>query len=286
MCRIAAIEAFTEMLIRRTISYQPVVRRFSNSKVVAQQQPPILVENKGVVSTIIINRPRVKNALDRESAELLAEKVRDFESDDSIRVGVLCGIESFCSGADLKAIGSGSFNRLEDEGNAPLGVSRYELSKPMIAAVSGYAVAGGLELALWCDMRVMEVDAIFGVFCRRFGVPLIDGGTVRLPRLIGLSHAMDLILTGRAVTASEALRMGLANRVVPVGHARHEAEALALQIASFPQECMLADRSSAYRQHALPLQDALRQEFAGGKPIAKNKLAEGIRRFLSKDYKK
>lgn len=249
-------------------------------------ETPVLVEKNGCVMTIILNRPLVKNAIDFECAELLAEKVNEFEGDDSIKIGVLCGIEGFCAGADLKAIGSGTFNRLEDHGNAPLGPSRFELSKPMIAAVSGHAVAGGMELALWCDMRVMEEDAIFGVFCRRWGVPLIDGGSVRLPRLIGLSRAMDLILTGRAVDSTEALAIGLANRVVPRGQARKAAEELALLISSFPQECLLADRRSAYRQHHLSVKDALQQEFAGGKPIAQNKLLDGINKFLSKEYKK
>ena len=249
-------------------------------------QPSVIVETKGFVSTILINRPLVKNAIDFECAELLAQKIKEFELDDSIRTGVLCGVDGFCAGADLKAIGSGTFNRLEDDGNAPLGPSRFELSKPMIAAVSGFAVAGGMELALWCDMRVMEEDAVFGVFCRRWGVPLIDGGSVRLPRLIGLSRAMDLILTGRAVDSAEAYSIGLANRVVPKGQSRAAAEKLAAEIAAFPQECMLADRKSAYRQHHLSVKDALRQEFAGGKPIAQNKLLDGINKFLSKEYKK
>ena len=266
--------------IERVPSIKLVVKRFVSS------QPPVLVERNGCVSTIILNRPLVKNAIDFECAELLAQKIREFESDESIKVGVLWGVEGFCAGADLKAIGSGTFNRLEDDGDAPLGPSRFELSKPMIAAVSGHALAGGMELALWCDMRIMEDDAIFGVFCRRWGVPLIDGGSVRLPRLIGLSRAMDLILTGRAVDSTEALGIGLANRVVPKGQARKAAEELAHLIASFPQECMLADRKSAYRQHNLSVQEALKQEFAGGKPIAQHNLTDGINKFLSKDYKK
>jgi enoyl-CoA hydratase len=246
----------------------------------------VLIEKNGFVTTIILNRPHVKNAVDFECAERLAEAFREFESDENARVAVLFGGESFCAGADLKAIGSGTFNRLEDHGDAPLGPSRMELSKPMIAAVAGHAVAGGMELALLCDMRVMEEDAIFGVFCRRWGVPLIDGGSVRLPRLIGLSRAMDLILTGRAVESAEALQMGLANRVVSKGQARQAAEDLARQIGAFPQECMLADRQSAYRQHHLSVPEALKQEFRGGKPIAQNKLLDGINKFLSKEYKK
>ena len=267
-------------MIRRNIICRCLKRQFS-----AANLPSVLVEKNGFVTTFSLNRPACKNAIDFECAELLAEKMKEFEEDEEARVGVLCGVDTFCSGADLKAIGNGTFNRLEDYGNAPLGPSRMELSKPIIAAVSGYAVAGGLELALWCDMRVMEEDAIFGVFCRRFGVPLIDGGTVRLPRLIGLSRAMDLILTGRPVDATEALHIGLANRVVPKGQARSAAEELAHTIAAFPQECMLADRHSAYRQHNLSVHDALKQEFRGGKPIAQDKLLDGISRFLSKDCK-
>jgi enoyl-CoA hydratase len=245
----------------------------------------VLVEKSGCVTTIVINRPHVKNAVDFECAARLEEAFRAFEDDENARVAVLYGGETFCSGADLKAIGSGTFNRLEDYGPGPMGPSRMEISKPVVAAVSGFAVAGGLELALLCDMRVMEEDATFGVFCRRFGVPLIDGGTVRLPRLIGLSRAMDMILTGRPVDAEEALQIGLANRVVPKGQSRQAAEELARQIGSFPQECMLADRHSAYRQHDMSVQDALKQEFKGGKPIAQNKLMDGISRFLNKEYK-
>lgn len=271
-------------LVNRLRGGLKVVSKFNLST--SSNQPSVLVEKHGVVWTIILNRPLLKNAIDYECAESLAAKITEFENDPTVRVGVLCGADGFCAGADLKAIGSGTFNRLENHGNAPLGPSRFELSKPMIAAVSGFAVAGGMELALWCDMRVMEEDATFGVFCRRWGVPLIDGGSVRLPRLIGLSRAMDLILTGRAVDSKEALAIGLANRVVPTGQARRAAEELALQIASFPQECMLADRQSAYRQHNLSVKEALEQEFRGGKPIAQNKLLDGINKFLSKEYKK
>ena len=252
----------------------------------AHPDKSVIIEKNGYVTTIILNRPIVKNAIDFECAEQLSVAFREFDEDENARVGVLYGGETFCAGADLKAIGSGNFNRLEDHGDAPLGPSRMELSKPMIAAVSGFAVAGGMELALLCDMRVMEEDAIFGVFCRRWGVPLIDGGTVRLPRLIGLSRAMDLILTGRAVDSTEALQIGLANRVVPKGQARSAAEELARLIGSFPQDCLLADRKSAYRQHNMTVQEGLRQEFKGGKPIAQDKLLDGIHRFLKKEYKK
>src|ERR671934_2767209 len=185
----------------------------------------IRVERAGPVTTVVLDRPEARNAVDRETAAALADAFRAFEADAQARVAVLWGAGgTFCAGADLKAIGSGRGNRLESEGDGPMGPSRMLLSKPTIAAVAGYAVAGGLELALWCDLRIMEEDAQVGVFCRRWGVPLVDGGTVRLPRLIGMSRALDLILTGRAVTADEALAMGLANRVVPSGQARNAAE--------------------------------------------------------------
>lgn len=276
------------------VAMKPVLRRIHLTtklvlcrKFTGINQQSVVVEKSGYVTTIILNRPLVKNAVDFECAQRLEEAFRNFAEDENARVAVLYGgNETFCAGADLKAIGGGKFNRLEDDGAGPMGPSRMEISKPVIAAISGFAVAGGLELALLCDMRVVEEDAIFGVFCRRFGVPLIDGGTVRLPRLIGLSRAMDLILTGRPVDATEALQMGLANRVVPKGQSRQAAEELARLIGAFPQECMLADRLSAYRQHDLSVQDALRLEFKGGKPIAQNKLQDGISRFLSKEYKK
>jgi enoyl-CoA hydratase len=215
--------------------------------------------------TIILSRPEVKNAVDREAAEALADAFRRFEADDEVRVAVLWGAGgTFCAGADLKAIASGSPNRLDPEGDGPMGPSRMLLDKPVVAAISGYAVAGGLELALFCDLRVVEEDAVLGVFCRRWGVPLIDGGTVRLPRLIGLSRALDLILTGRAVSASEALSMGLANRVVKAGTARLEAEALAREIAAFPQGCMRGDRRSAYEQHDRSFDAAMANEWRHG----------------------
>ena len=210
----------------------------------------VSVEKNGRITTVILDRPEVRNAVDRPTAQALADAFRAFEADDEAWVGVFVGANgTFCSGADLKSFADESRrNRLEADGDAPMGVSRLVLSKPVIAAVSGYAVAGGLELALWCDLRVVEEDAIMGVFCRRWGVPLIDGGTVRLPRLIGMSRALDMILTGRPVDAQEALQFGLANRVMPTGQGREGAEALAAQLCQFPQFCMRMDRRSVYAQ--------------------------------------
>lgn len=242
----------------------------------------VLIEKKGPVTTIIINRPEVRNAVDRPTAVALAEAFRAFEADGEALVAVLTGAEGcFCAGADLKALVEGRLNRLEEEGDSPMGPARMWLEKPVIAAVSGYAVAGGLELALWCDMRVVERDAIFGVFCRRWGVPLIDGGTIRLTRLIGQSHAMDMILTGRPVEAEEALRMGLANRVVEPGTSRAEAEVLAGQLSCVPQRCLLSDRRSAYEQWDLAFQAALKNEFRLGlATIESGETSEGVRRFI------
>lgn len=240
------------------------------------------IERDGPVTTVILSRPEVRNAVDREAAQELASAFRAFDADPGALVGVLAGDHGqFCAGADLKAFASGQVNRIEPEGDAPMGPSRMLLSKPVIAAISGYAVAGGLELALWCDLRVMEEDAVVGVFCRRWGVPLIDGGTVRLPRLIGLSRALDLILTGRPVGAQEALTMGLANRVVPHGQARSAAEQLARELARFPQECMRNDRLSAYEQWTLSLDDALVNEFRHGMESLRAGAAEGAQRFAS-----
>jgi len=243
----------------------------------------VRTEKKGVVTTIIINRPEVRNAVDGATARELAEAFRQFERDDQALVAVLTGEGgSFCAGADLKAVsgGEGEPNRMNPEGDGPMGPSRMVFTKPVIAAVAGHAVAGGLELAILCDMRVVEEDAVFGVFCRRWGVPLIDGGTVRLPRLIGLSNALDMILTGRPVGAEEALRMGLANRVVKKGTARAEAEALAEQIARFPQKCMRSDRLSAYQQFDLGFEQAMRNEFELGlKTVESGETVEGATRF-------
>lgn len=242
----------------------------------------VVIEKKDCITTIIINRPQAKNAVDGITAQELAIAFRNFEEDENAKVAVFCGAGgTFCAGADLKAIaGNGTPNRTEPKGDGPMGPSRMILSKPVIAAISGYAVAGGLELALWCDMRVIEENAVMGVFCRRWGVPLIDGGTIRLPRLIGLSRALDLIMTGRPVEADEALQMGLANRVVPTGTSRMAAEALARQIAAFPQVCMNHDRLSAYEQFDLDFEKAFLNEFHHGmKAIKAKETFSGAKRF-------
>jgi enoyl-CoA hydratase len=247
----------------------------------------VYMEKKGKVCTVIIDRPNVRNAIDKNTAEQLADSFRAFERDDSAFVAVLWGHGGcFCAGADLKAVSSNPLDALRhnpdmsEEG--PLGPTRMVLSKPVIAAVSGYAVAGGLELACWCDIRVVERDAVFGVFCRRFGVPLIDGGTQRLPRLIGMSRAMDMILTGRPVGAEEALAFGLANRVVEVGKAREEAERLATQIAEFPQICLRSDREAALRGFGLEFGAALKLEFDLGLQVIKSgEAGQGASRFAT-----
>ena len=241
----------------------------------------VRIEKKGVVSTIIMDNPDVRNAVDGPTAKALADAFREFERDDETKIAVLWGAHgSFCAGANLKAIAEGYANRVNKTGDGPMGPSRMLLSKPVIAAVAGYAVAGGLELALWCDLRVVERNAVFGVFCRRFGVPLIDGGTIRLPRLIGLSRALDMIITGRAVGAQEALEFGLANRVVDVGQSRPEAEKLAQEIAAFPQTCLREDRLSAYEQYGLNMKQALENELEHGiKTLASGEIFEGARRF-------
>lgn len=240
----------------------------------------IRVEKKGPVMTIVIDRPFAKNAVDRSTADALAEAFRGFEQDEEASVAVLTGAgDTFCAGADLKAVARGEGNRVEPEGDGPMGPTRMLLSKPVIAAIAGHAVAGGLELALFCDLRVVEEDAILGVFCRRFGVPLIDGGTVRLPRLIGLSRALDLILTGRPVTASEALAIGLANRVVPKGKAREAAEELARELARFPQTCLRGDRLSAYEQFDLSFEEALTNELRHGVRALAEEASQGAQSF-------
>jgi enoyl-CoA hydratase len=241
------------------------------------------VEKRGAVTTVILDRPAARNAVDRPTADALRQAFKDFDADDDAKVAVLWGAGGhFCAGADLKAVADGDQrNDVSPEGEGPMGPTRLMMSKPVIAAVSGFAVAGGLELALWCDLRVAEDDATFGVYCRRWGVPLIDGGTVRLPRLIGHSRALDMILTGRAVDAQEALQIGLANRVVPKGEARTAAEALAEEISRFPQACMLADRSSSYRQWDMSLDAALHDEAEGGLPIIEQEAIKGAARFKS-----
>jgi enoyl-CoA hydratase len=241
----------------------------------------VRVEKSGPVTTVVLSRVERRNAVDRETAEALTAAFAEFDGDDDAHVAVLWGEGgTFCAGADLRAIAEGRPNRVEPEGPGPMGPTRMVLSKPVVAAVSGYAVAGGLELALWCDLRVAEDDATFGVFCRRWGVPLIDGGTVRLPRAVGMSRALDMILTGRPVGAYEALAWGLANRVVPKGRARAEAEALALEIARFPQECMRSDRRSALEQWRLPLGAAIANELAlGVATIESGEMQAGAARF-------
>ena len=243
----------------------------------------IRVEKNGPVTTVIMNRPAVRNAVDHATALELQAAFRAFDADPDASVGVFCGDnDTFCAGYDLKSLAAKKFTDIyEPEGDGPMGPSRMLLSKPVIAAISGYAVAGGLELALWCDLRVMEEDAQVGVFCRRWGVPLIDGGTVRLPRIIGMGHAMDLILTGRAVGAQEALAMGLCNRIAPKGKGRESAQQLAHELSRFPQLCMRTDRMSAYKQWDLDFVEALKHEGREGlKPL----LAEaktGAARFAS-----
>jgi enoyl-CoA hydratase len=243
----------------------------------------IRLERSDAIVTIVIDRPETRNAVDGPAARALADAFREFERDDALRVAVLWGAGGvFCAGADLKARGTERGLRLSPEGDGPMGPSRLALTKPTIAAVEGYAVAGGLELALMCDLRVAGETAIFGVFCRRWGVPLIDGGTVRLPRLIGLSRALDMILTGRPVDAREALAFGLVNRVVATGHAREEAEALARAIAAFPPHCVRSDRRSAWEGMSLSLPDALANEFALGKATHDTGESQaGARRFAA-----
>jgi enoyl-CoA hydratase len=242
----------------------------------------VLVEKANEIWTVIINRPQVRNAVDFETAEQLAAAFRAFDADETARVAVLTGAGgTFCAGADLKALAEGHPNRVAEDGDGPLGCTRLMLDKPVIAAIAGHAVAGGLEIAIWCDLRIAEEDATLGVFCRRFGVPLIDLGTIRLPRLIGQSHAMDMILTGRPVGADEARMMGLVNRVVPRGRAREEAEALARQIAAFPQACMRADRRSALGQWALPLEEAIRRELVGGLEAVAQEGVAGAAKFVA-----
>jgi enoyl-CoA hydratase len=225
----------------------------------------VRVERSGPVSTVLLSVPGRRNAVDGATAAALADAFRSFEADPDAAVAVLHGEGgTFCAGADLKAAGTPKGNRVAREGDGPMGPTRMRLSKPVIAAVAGHAVAGGLELALWCDLRVAEAEAVFGVFCRRWGVPLIDGGTVRLPRLIGVSRAMDMILTGRAVSAAEALEMGLVNRLVPAGDSRAAAEALAHELARFPQACLREDRLSLLEQDGRDESGALAGEFEHG----------------------
>ncbi|MGY0020151.1 crotonase/enoyl-CoA hydratase family protein [Streptomyces sp. YJ-C3] len=243
--------------------------------------PSVRVEREGPVTTVVLSRPGARNAVDGPTAAELADAFREFEADETASAAVLWGEGgTFCAGADLKAVGTEHGNRVARDGDGPMGPTRLRLTKPVIAAVSGHAVAGGLELALWCDLRIAEEDAVFGVFCRRWGVPLIDGGTIRLPRLIGESRAMDMILTGRPVPAREAYEMGLANRLVPPGGARAAAEELAARLAAFPQACLRSDRASVREQGGLDEASAMRAELSHGSGV----LAEGLRgagRFAS-----
>ena len=240
-------------------------------------------QTDGAVAIVTINRPEVRNAVDGPTAEKLAAAFRRFDGDPDLAVAVLTGAAgTFCAGADLKAVASGRGNRVTETGDGPMGPTRMLLGKPVIAAVEGHAVAGGLELAAWCDLRVAARDAVFGVYCRRWGVPLVDGGTIRLPRLIGHSHALDLILTGRGVSGEEARAMGLANRLVDRGAALVEAVAVARQLAAFPQRCLRSDRLSSYRQWDLPLDQALAEETRlGFAVIQSGETAEGAGRFAS-----
>ena len=246
--------------------------------------PSVRTEIDGPISTILISRPDKRNAVDGPMARALLQAFQAFEADATQRVAVLHGEHGvFCAGADLSAIGDPDRGHELDPaggGAGPMGPTRMALAKPLIAAVAGHAVAGGLELALLADIRVVEESAVFGVFCRRWGVPLIDGGTVRLPRIVGMGRALDLILTGRPVGAREALEMGLANRIVADGTSRAEAERLAREIAAFPQQCMLTDRASAYRQWYLPLPEALREEGRHGAPFVAAEGAAGAKRFV------
>jgi enoyl-CoA hydratase len=238
-------------------------------------------ERDGAVTVLTIDRPEARNAVDGPTAAALADAFRDFDRDDDLAVAVLTGAGGvFCAGADLKAFGTERSNRVAGTGDGPMGPSRMLLGKPVIAAVEGYAVAGGLELAVWCDLRVAARDSVFGVFCRRWGVPLIDGGTVRLPRLIGQSHAMDLILTGRGVQGDEALRMGLANRITEPGDALAAAVALGHELAELPQTCLRMDRLSVYEQWALPFEAAMANELERGR-VSMRAPDEAVGRFVA-----
>jgi enoyl-CoA hydratase len=242
----------------------------------------VRIERSGPVWTVVLDRPETRNAVDRDTAERLADAFREFDADDTAAVAVLWGAGgTFCSGADLKAVAAGDGNRVEADGDSPLGPTRMRLGKPVIAAVAGHAVAGGLELAIWCDLRVVEETATFGVYCRRWGVPLIDGGTVRLPQLIGVGRALDLILTGRPVDAAEAHRIGLADRLVPPGGARAAAETLAATLAALPQACLRNDRASVYESLGRPLQEALAAEHQFGVASLRSGATTGAARFAA-----
>jgi enoyl-CoA hydratase len=241
---------------------------------------PVRVERNGAVTTVVLSRPEVRNAVDREHAQALADAFRAFDEDAGAHAGVLWGEHgTFCAGADLKAIAEGRGNRMDPEGDGPMGPSRLVLSKPVVAAVAGHAVGGGLELALWCDLRVAEEGACLGFLNRRFGVPLVDGGTVRLPRIVGMGRALDLVLTGRLVDAREALAMGLVDRVVATGRARPAAEEIAHGLAALPQPALRHDRLSLYEQAGLSVVEALRAEFRHGMASVREGALDGARRF-------
>jgi enoyl-CoA hydratase len=243
---------------------------------------PVSVEHDGPVTTVVLHRPHVRNAVDGPTARALADAFRAFDDDESRSVAVLYGDGgTFCAGADLKAIGTDAGNHVDETGDGPMGPTRLRLGKPVIAAIEGYAVAGGLELAIWCDLRVAAEDARLGVFCRRWGVPLIDGGTVRLPRLVGTGRALDLVLTGREVPAREAHRMGLVDRVVPAGTTRRAAEALAHELSRLPQVCLRQDRLSLIEQHGLSEGEAMANELRHGLVSLQSGALEGAQRFAS-----
>jgi enoyl-CoA hydratase len=250
---------------------------------------PVHYQIDGAVVVITLDRPEVANAIDRPTAEALADAFRRFDEDESLSIAVLTGANGrFCAGADLKAMREdpARTTRIAPDGDGPVGPSRMLLSKPVIAAVEGYAVAGGLELAAWCDLRVAAEDAVFGVFCRRWGIPLMDGGTIRLARLIGHSHALDLIITGRGVHGEEALRMGLANRLVPGGRALPEAISLAREVAALPQAALRSDRSSSYEQWSMPLHEALAAECRHGiATVRTGQFRLGLERYASGQWR-
>ncbi len=242
----------------------------------------VRIEQDGPVTTVVLHRPHARNAVDGPTAQSLADAFRTFDADEGASVAVLYGDGgTFCAGADLKGLGTERSNRVEEDGDGPMGPTRLRLGKPVIAAIEGYAVAGGLELAIWCDLRVAAQDAKLGVFCRRWGVPLIDGGTVRLPRLVGAGRALDLVLTGREVDADEALRIGLVDRVVPTGEARQQAVELAHQLSRLPQVCLRQDRLSLLEQEGMGEEDAMRNELAHGLTSLQAGALEGAQRFAS-----
>ena len=245
--------------------------------------PNVRAEVDGPVMIVTIDRPEVRNAVDGPTAAALADAFRTFDADRDLSIAILTGAgATFCAGADLKAVSEGRGNRVEPHGDGPMGPTRLLLSKPVLAAVEGHAVAGGLELAVWCDLRVAARDAVFGVYCRRWGVPLCDGGTVRLPRLIGQSHALDLILTGRGVSGEEARSMGLVNRLTEPGQALDEALTLAHRLAAFPQLCMRSDRLSTYEQWAMDSDEAIGNETRRGLAVIRSgETIEGAARFAA-----